>query len=50
MSTQIPINTTMLNGKAQRFHCGVGNVVATRMKLTLTLAPNTRLASTSDKV
>ena len=50
LSTQIPIKTMRLNGKAQRFHRGVGRFVAMRMKHKLTDAPNIKLGTTSDKV
>ena len=40
----------ILTGKAQRFHRGVGKVVAMRMKHTLTDAPNIKLATASDEV
>jgi hypothetical protein len=50
LSTQIPINTIMLNGKAQRFHRGVGRILAMRTKHKLTDDPNIKLATTSDNV
>jgi hypothetical protein len=50
LSMQIPIKTIMLNGKAQRFHRGVGKVVAMCTKHKLTEAPNIKLATTSDNV